>query len=79
MGYTLCVAVFSVLLLYFSMAPKNYESLKYFSKVSQMSDAAFYTDVYAVRFYSVSKAQDLWDDPFLPPRNGVDFIYRMKR
>ena len=78
-GYGTSFSVFMFLVLFFAFAPKNYEDLKRFSQVSGMSDAAFYNDTRAVRFYSLSKAEDLWDDPFLPPRSSADFVYRIKK
>ena len=78
-GYSASFAVFVFLVLYFTFAPKDYEALKSFSRVSEVSDAAFYNDTRAIRFYSLSKAEDLWDDPFLPPRSSADFVYRIKK
>ncbi|SFV57229.1 hypothetical protein MNB_SM-7-497 [hydrothermal vent metagenome] len=71
------VILFS-LIIFFTFLPKNYVSLKGFTHVSQMSDAAVYTNERSVRFYSLTKAEDSWDDPFLPPRSDADFLYRIK-
>ncbi len=78
-GYSVSFMLFAVFVLFFAFTPKNYDELKRFARVSGMSDAAFYSDTRALRFFSLSKAQDLWDDPFLPPRSTADFVYRMKR
>ena len=78
-GYSVSFMLFAVLVLFFASVPKNHDELKRFTRVSGISDAAFYSDTRALRFYSLSKAQDLWDDPFLPPRSSADFIYRMKK
>lgn len=77
--YAAAAMLFFGLVLFFSYMPKDYDSLKSFSRASGMSDAAFYTSKRAVRFYSLSKAEDLWDDPFLPPRSRADFLYRMRK
>ena len=77
--YTAAAMLFFALVLFFSLLPKNYDSLKRFGRASGMSDAAFYSSTRAVRFYSLSKAEDLWDDPFLPPRSRADFLYRMRK
>lgn len=79
LGYAASLLLFTLSILFGTSTPKNHENLRRFGKVSTMSDAAFYSDLYAIRFYSLSKTHDFWDDPFLPPRIDVDFVYRMKR
>ena len=78
-GYLASFFLFALTLLFFTKSPKDYKDLQTFVQLSGVSDAAFYTDLRAIRFYSLSKAEDLWDDPFLPPRSGADFVYRMPR
>ena len=78
-GYLVSFFLFAFTLLFFAKFPKDYKDLQTFVQLSGMSDTAFYSDMRAVRFYSLSKAEDLWNDPFLPPRSGTDFVYRMQK
>ncbi len=77
--YSVTAAAFVILLLFFATASKDYAALRHFSRLSGVSDAAFYSNNRALRFYSFSKAEDLWNDPFLPPRSSADFVYRMRK
>lgn len=55
------------------------KALQRFVRATTMGDGALYSNYLAVRYYTLVPSSTLWDDPFLPPTSGADFVYRLKR
>lgn len=77
--YVFFVACFVFLILFLKTDERTSKQNRDFVAVTTMSDSAFYTKVYGIRFYSLVTFEDIVDDPVLPPHTLGDFVYKVHK